>query len=143
MERGLLQESLSHISHAVLEMPKPALTKGAKEVYKERNQSEMRIIISWDVVAHTRRQQRPEHIRKGEQQESATTECINCPDGWPSEQKVDQSEPERGHESLLLRCAALLEDGRRVKRNDIDCMGQCQNLQVEEDTYFRTFAGQS
>lgn len=83
----------------------------------------MGVALLGDVVAHTGRQQRPEHIREGEQQQTSTAKRINRPDGWPSEQKIDETESERGEEGFLFRGATLLEDGGRVESDDVDYTG--------------------
>lgn len=87
------------------------LTKGAEKVYEERNESEMCVIISGDVVAHARGQQRPKHVWKREQQQSATAESVNGPDGGPSEQKINKPETERSYQSFPFGRSPLLEDG--------------------------------
>lgn len=98
----------------------PILTKGAKEIHEECDQSEMCIVLLGNVVAHTGRQQRPEHVREGKQQKSATAEGVNSPDGWPSKQEVDESKSERGNQSFLLGRTALLENGGGIERDDVD-----------------------
>lgn len=42
------------------------LTEGVEQIYEERDQSEVGVALLGDVVAHTGRQQRPEHVREGE-----------------------------------------------------------------------------
>lgn len=70
----------------------------------------MCIIIPGDVVAHTSGQQCPEHVRKREEQQSATTEGVDGPNSRPSEQEVNKTETERGNQSFSLCRSTLLED---------------------------------
>lgn len=50
-------------------------------------------------------EQRPEHVRKREDQQSAATKCINGPHGRPGEKEVDQAKSETGPESIIRRNA--------------------------------------
>ena len=81
----------------------------------------MCITILGDVVAHTRRQQRPEHIWEREQKQPTPAEGVDRPHSWPGEEEVDEAEAERGEQSLLLRSTTFFEDGRGVESDDVDC----------------------
>lgn len=70
----------------------------------------MRVTILGDVVAHPSYEKCPEHIRKREQEQSAATESIDCPDSRPRESEVDKTEAKRRNESFLVRGSSLCED---------------------------------
>lgn len=90
----------------------------------------MRRVFLGNVIAHTSRQQRPEHVREGKQQQSTAAESIDCPHSRPSKQEVNESEPERGNQSFFFGRTALLENGRRVEGDDIDWRWSVQFSQV-------------
>ena len=104
----------------------------------------MRVILPGDVVAHTSRQQRPEHVRKSKQQQSATTEGIDCPDSRPSKEEINESKTERSDQSFLLGCTTLFEDGGRVESDDVDWTRSVSGILFSfTDTYFRTSVDRS
>ena len=42
---------------------------------------------------HPGGQQSPSHLRESEEKERTPPECIDCPDGGPSKEEVDETEP--------------------------------------------------
>jgi hypothetical protein len=104
----------------------------------------MCVAISGDVVAHTRCQQRPEHIRECEQKQPTSAKGVNRPHSWPREKEVDKAEAERGKQSLLLSRAAFFENGRRVECDDVDCTWLVTACFLRfMEAYFRTSADRS
>ena len=49
------------------------------------------------------------------------SESVNSPDSRPSEDEIDETKAPRSKQRLGVVCTSLLEDGRRVERNDVDC----------------------
>lgn len=79
----------------------------------------MSLAVVRNVEAETGGEQRPGHLREGEQQERAATVSIDGPDGRPREDKVDEAETERCDQSLFLGRTRLSKDSRRVETKGI------------------------
>ena len=94
--------------------------KGGEEKDEEGDQAEMGVVFFRDQEAKTGCQERPGHIGKGEQKQGTTSPGVNGPDGGPSEDEVDQSEPERRQQSLQIASTRLTENGGGVEGDDVD-----------------------
>ena len=74
-----------------------------------------------DVVAHSGRQERPEHIGEGKQKQCTTAERINRPDSGPCEGEVDETEAEGSEKRANVVGAGFDEDRGGVEGDDVDC----------------------
>lgn len=68
----------------------------------------------------SRSQQRPCHVRESEEQQGASSKGVNCPDGGPGEQEVDETETEGSDQGALLACTGLTKHGRGVEGDNVD-----------------------
>ena len=64
--------------------------------------------------------QRPAHIGKSEQQERPSAVSIDRPDCWECENKIDKPKSKGRQKCVDIICAGEREDGRGIKRDDID-----------------------
>lgn len=63
-----------------------------KEVDEEGNGTDVGGLVAlWDVEAETCSQQGPAHVGEGEEEQSSSTEGVDGPDGWESEDEVDDT----------------------------------------------------
>lgn len=94
--------------------------ESAEDVDEKGHQSEMGSAAAGDKQTQAGCQQTPGHLWEGEQQESAATVGVNCPDGGPGESKVDKTETEGRKQSVGGIRAGLLENRGRVKGDNVD-----------------------
>lgn len=80
----------------------------------------MRLIFGGNEEAEACGKECPGHLREGEEEESATAEGIDCPQGWEGEDEIDEAETERGEEGANGGSSSLGEDSRGVESDDID-----------------------
>lgn len=86
-----------------------------EEIDEECDHSEMRFVLLGDVEAESAGQERPEHVREGEEEQASSAEGVNRPDGRPGEDEVDQAEAESCHQRSEGTGTRLFENGRRVE----------------------------
>jgi uncharacterized protein YndB with AHSA1/START domain len=96
--------------------------EGVEEIDEQRNGTESVIAVSGDEETHPRGEESPEHLWEGEYQEVAPPEGVDCPDGWPSENKVDDTKAEGCKEGIDVARTSFREDGGGVEGDDIDCV---------------------
>ena len=65
-------------------------------------------------------EERPHHLREGEEEEGATTEGVDGPEGGEREEPVDETEAEGRKQGLELRRAGFFKDGGAVEGDDVD-----------------------
>ena len=95
--------------------------EGSKQVDEQSNSTESSIASrGWNQEAETCSQERPRHLREGEEQQGSASKRVNSPDRWPGEDEVDQSESERGNEGVAFRSISLSENSRTVKGDYVD-----------------------
>lgn len=80
----------------------------------------MRFAAGWNEETHAGGQKRPEHLGKGEEEETTAPEGVNCPHSGPGEDEVDKTEAPGCKKRGYVAGACLLEDGGRIEGNDID-----------------------
>ena len=101
-----------------------ALTRGVEgteQVDEEADETETKLsLVLVDESAQTSSKQSPEHLREGEEKQSAATEGVDSPEGGESEEPVDETETERTDESLEVVETGLLEDSGGVEGDDVD-----------------------
>lgn len=95
--------------------------EGVEQEDEECDQAEMSIAAFWYPKAHACGQERPKHLREGEDEEAAASKGVDCPDGRPGEHEIDEAEAPGGEEGGYIAGACLLKDGRRVESNNVDC----------------------
>lgn len=88
-------------------------------------------VLDGDESAETSCQKCPCHVWESEKQQGATTECVNGPESWEGKEEVDETKSEGGPESLVVCEARVLEDGRRVERDDVDTAHLLSNHDCE------------
>lgn len=94
--------------------------KGREKEDEERDDAEVGRRTVRDEEAEARRQQRPGHLREGEEEQGATAVGVDRPHRRPREHEVDGAEPPRGEEGVQGRGAGFDEDGRGVEGDDVD-----------------------
>lgn len=94
--------------------------EGVEQEDEESYQTEMRFAAGWYVETHAGGQKRPEHLRKGKDEETTAPEGVDCPHGGPGEDKVNKTEAPCCKKGGYVAGASLLEDGGRIEGNDID-----------------------
>jgi hypothetical protein len=92
-----------------------------EDVDEKSNQAKMGRIALWNQKAQSGGKQRPCHLRKREEKQAPATERVDCPNGRPSKDKVDEAEPKRRNECLSLSGVCLSEDRTGVESDDVDC----------------------
>ena len=73
-----------------------------------------------DERAESRGEKGPEHLREGEEQEGATTESVDGPEGREGEEPVDHAETKGTDHGDEVAHAGLGEDGGGVEGDDVD-----------------------
>lgn len=72
------------------------------------------------------------YLRKCEQQQAPSTECVDRKDCGECEDKVDQSKAKGSDERIFLTRACVPKDRRRVKCDDVDsCIEMSVKLRYE------------
>ena len=94
--------------------------EGCEEEDEKGDQAEVRAVVLRDEEAEARGQERPGHLREGEEEQGAPAVGIDCPDGGPGEDEVDEAEAEGGEQGLQGPGAGFDEDGRGVEGYDVD-----------------------
>lgn len=69
-------------------------------------------------MVHTKKG--PEHVGEGEEKKGSSTKRINGPHSRPSKYEVDDTKAETCPQSGVVGNTALLEDGARIERDDVD-----------------------
>lgn len=60
----------------------------------------MGVVFLWDDEAEAGGEERPCHLREGEEEQRAAAVGVDCPDGGPGEDEVDEPEAEGGEQRL-------------------------------------------
>jgi len=94
--------------------------ESGKEEDKECNHSQVRLARFGNIEAEPGGEQRPSHLGKCEQQKGPSAKSVDCKDGWPCEDEVDQTEPPWREKGFLLWGTGFYEDGRGIEGNDVD-----------------------
>lgn len=89
--------------------------EGCEEVDEEGDKAEVRGGALGDVEAEAGGEERPGHVREGEEEEGAAAEGVDCEEGGPGEDEVDETEAERGDEGFRGGGAGFGEDGGGVE----------------------------
>ena len=118
---------------------------------EECDQAEMSLATCWYPKAHASGQERPKHLREGEDEEAAASKGVDCPDSRPGEDEVDKAEAPCGEKGGYIAGACLLKDGRRVEGNDVDCSKltvsdsgtERESIHGQAVTYYHTSAERS
>lgn len=79
----------------------------------------MRLTVLGDDETQSGREQSPCHLGKRENQQISPSPGINGPHCWPRKNEVHQAVPPTGEKCLEIASAGLLENRRRVKRDDV------------------------
>jgi hypothetical protein len=87
-------------------------------------------IAFWDEEAQSGGEQRPCHLRKCEEKQAPAAERVDCPNGRPSKDKVDEAEAKRSNECFSLSGVCLSENRTGVESNDVDCL---YSAQIEQE----------
>jgi hypothetical protein len=83
----------------------------------------MSLATLWNQVTKTGGEQRPTHIRECEEEECATSESVDGPDGWPGKDEVDKTESPGCEKGTSDGKPGLTEDGGGIEGDNIDCLG--------------------
>ena len=62
----------------------------------------------------------PGHLREGEEEQGAAAVGVDCPDGGPGEDEIDEAEAEGGEQSLQAASSGVDKDRRGVEGDDVD-----------------------
>lgn len=90
-----------------------------KQVDEEGDQSKMRLVFLGNDETQSGGKQCPCHLGKGENQKISPSPGINRPHRWPRKHEVDQAVTPTCQKCLEIAGAGLLENRRRVERDDI------------------------
>lgn len=94
--------------------------ESGEEEDEEGDHTEMRARIFRNEEAQSCSEKGPGHLREGEEEESAATPGIDCPDGGPGEDEIYETETEGGEKSFQVTCTGFAEDGGRVESDDVN-----------------------
>lgn len=94
--------------------------EGIEEVDEKRYGTQSVAAIARDEEAHSSSEEGPKHLRECENQEIPPAESVDCPDSWPSEDKVDDTKAEGSKECADIARTCFGEDGGGVEGDDVD-----------------------
>lgn len=94
--------------------------EGGEEVNEKCHKTQMGSTAPGNQGAETGGQQCPGHVGEREQKQRSAAKCIDCPDGGPSEDEVDQTKAERCEQRVKVVGSCLFEDGGGVESDNVD-----------------------
>lgn len=79
-------------------------------------------LILGNEIGHPSSEQGPGHIGEGEEEQTASPKGVDCPDGRPGEDEVDEAKTEGCEERDNIGGTGVAKNSGGVERHDVNCV---------------------
>lgn len=94
--------------------------ESSEQENEERNETQMCLTGFWNQEAKPSGKQSPSHLGEGEEQQCASSECVNGPNRRKSKDEIDETKPKTGEQGSQGSATGGDKDTGAVKCDDVD-----------------------